>query len=276
MRRTTIRFALALSVIMSLAITAPADSAEPTGTVRLIRPTAHSLLGDEAVIQWTYTTGRWVSTTSKLVIAVSPNNWNWTILSSKVPIKSAYVWDTTGFPSGKYYVKAWLTTVVPLRAFLSPLVIDRDAPVVSIAEPTEGSVGGFATTNAGETIVTGRTKLVANATDALSGISTVKWYLEDDLIAEGADATYNFDQNYGKHQLIAKATDRAGNEATTEIWVTAVPGPISPLENLGVLPTEPVDETPSPDPSPSETPTPEPSPSSSPALPITIPGVPAP
>jgi hypothetical protein len=107
-----------------------------------------------------------------------------------------------------------------------------------------------------------------------TGIAKVEWFLDGAYIGNGTSRVYNFDQHLGVHTLKVVATDRVGLTAEYERDVYAVPGAIGGLQNLGLLPSDPIETpTPEPDPSPSQDPSPSPSPSQSPdgTLPIEIP-----
>lgn len=270
-RATAIRLVLAVATVLGLVVSGPAMSATGPGTIRVTSPVTRTILGDEALITWTYTYGTLLKTSSIIAISASKDGGRtWKALATWLPVRSAFVWDTTGFDSGSYTIQVWArgTNVV---SRVSNLIIDHVPPTVSIVRPAEGDVAGITTTNVTDTIVTGPTTLEATATDGLAGVADVVWMIDDEIVASGATAVYNFDQKYGRHMLTAIATDRAGNVATDTRFVTAVPGPTAALQNLGLLPSDPPSQSPAPSPSPSPG-----SPLQSvPTLPVTVPDVPA-
>jgi Bacterial Ig domain len=217
-----------------------------------------------------------VTSTSHVYVQVSSDGIHYRILGYALPIHSAYVWDTSGYNSGLYSIRVQVERTTTWSTMF-PVIIDHQAPSVTITHPAAGEAlgSGVSVPTSSAAVVSGPTTLTADASDALSGIADVVWFLDLDAsnpsasepIGDGATISYNFDQVLGSHTLTAIATDKAGNIASATRAVTAVPGAIGPLQNLGVLPSD----SGSPDPSP--TPTPTPTPSESPGA---VPNVPLP
>src|SRR5258706_8300989 len=79
-----------------------AMSATAAGGIGVVSPAKNTLLGDEAVITWAYTYGSVVTSTSHVYVQISADGVHYRILGYALPIRSAYVWDTSGYPSGLY------------------------------------------------------------------------------------------------------------------------------------------------------------------------------
>jgi hypothetical protein len=92
--------------------------------------------------------------------------------------------------------------------------VDATAPAVKITQPANNST------------ITGTVKIVAQASDAESGVSAVAFYLDGSLLATITSAPYQTTQNTrkwskGKHVLTAVATNAAGNATkSTSVSVT--------------------------------------------------------
>jgi hypothetical protein len=88
------------------------------------------------------------------------------------------------------------------------ITVDNTAPTVAITSPTSG------------TSITRTVTVTATATDKLSGVASVKFYVDGALRATDTTSPYSFSLDpktltKGTHTLTAVATDGAGNAATS-------------------------------------------------------------
>ncbi|MCA1813248.1 MAG: hypothetical protein LC624_04770, partial [Halobacteriales archaeon] len=114
--------------------------------------------------------------------------------------------------------------------------IDSTPPRISIINPRQGVVyaNDVDLPDAPEgpnTVIIGDKTVTADASDALSGVSEVEFYVDKVLRATASAAPYEFawaagEEIPGDHSLQAVAYDRAGNSASIAMTVTTVPTPL--------------------------------------------------
>lgn len=238
-----IRFAaLVIAVVGAVSTMVPAAVASP-GTITLTSPTRQQAAKGDLEVSWVWRGGTVVKSTSKVDLAVTQNGISWYTIKAQLPIRTGtFTWNTTTWPDGVYAVRAtvYKTTV---KSVISPFMVDNTAPQVRVTRPAEGEVLVENERTIFFAIVVGTATLEADARDALSGVETVRWYLDDEEIGTGTPLDYNFSTHPGRHTLKAEAVDRAGNTSTHEITMLVAPGPSA---SDAVTPPE---EVPLPDPS---------------------------
>jgi hypothetical protein len=133
-----------------------------------------------------------------------------------------FAWDTTGIASGTHTLTAVArdaagntTTSAPISVTVSNATPDTTAPTVSITSPTNGSS------------VTGTMKITAGASDAGSGIASVAFYLDGELLGTATSSPYTTTWNTrkstpGQHTLYATAKDKAGNSQQSAAIIITV------------------------------------------------------
>ena len=89
------------------------------------------------------------------------------------------------------------------------ITVDNTPPAVSIISPMSGAT------------VSGTTSITASSSDALSGVSSVAFYLDGSLLGESTSSPYsiNWDTTQtsnGSHSITARSTDGAGNATTSQ------------------------------------------------------------
>lgn len=89
------------------------------------------------------------------------------------------------------------------------IIVDNTPPAVSITFPTGGAT------------LSGTTSITASSSDALSGVSSVAFYLDGSLLGESTSSPYsiNWDTTQasnGSHSITALSTDGAGNATTSQ------------------------------------------------------------
>lgn len=104
--------------------------------------------------------------------------------------------------------------------------IDKTTPSLSIIKPEKGFlyICDKKICYVGQTIVIGWITVKANASDAVSGIVKVEFYVDNKLKSTDTTAPYEWKWNekiYCKHKLKTIAYDQAGNKNTAErdVWV---------------------------------------------------------
>lgn len=137
----------------------------------------------------------------------------------------------TADPAGRFTAQVELTpnAANALQAFttgaggqglVSPpteatVVHDAIPPLVGIVSPTEGAT------------VTGAFPVEVEVTDTLAGVARVDLFVDGSLVGMTNVAPYRFELEAGAftgglHTLMARATDRAGNQATASITILVV------------------------------------------------------
>ncbi|MHB8604061.1 MAG: beta strand repeat-containing protein [Thermoplasmatota archaeon] len=118
---------------------------------------------------------------------------------------------------------------------LAAIKIDTTPPNLAFATPLEGRtyVDDVETTPPvappHTTIVGGKT-VIANASDAMSGVDRVLFYVDGTLRASATSAPYTWswaagNETPGDHDLSMRAYDKAGNPAYVNMTVTTAPDP---------------------------------------------------
>jgi parallel beta-helix repeat protein len=130
-------------------------------------------------------------------------------------------WDTLTASDGSHTLYSVATDNNSNIASSSEITItvDNSPPAVSITSPTGGAT------------VSGTTSIAASSSDALSGVSSVAFYLDGSLLGESTSSPYsiNWDTTQtsnASHNITAVATDDAGNATTSQaISVTVYNAP---------------------------------------------------
>lgn len=285
------RIAAGLALLIGSAMTIPAIAATGSGSIKITSLVANQPLADTVDIDWVWKSGTYVKSSSKVNVQVSTNGFTWASLARGVKITAGgYAWDTSVWPDAAYAVRVTVVSTT-INSLKSPVFVDNTAPTVRITHPTAGEIIVDGENKASFAVIAGGATLEAEASDNLTGVKTITWYLDDVAIGTGSPFTYSFnDDTPGQHTIKATATDNARNEASSTVSVVAAPGPSAagapsgppevPVPNPSEAPTAPeVPTLPDPDPSllpdpsqiPDPTPTapsvPEPDPSNPPAPP---------
>lgn len=216
--------ALAVVVVGTAATMVPAAVISP-GSVKLTTPERQSSMRGDTVVTWTWKAGASVRSTSVVDFFVTQNGLAWYTIKVKTPIRAgSFSWNTNAWPDGVYAMRATVSGTT-VKSIVSPFIIDNTSPEVRIARPAEGEVLVENERTVFFAAIVGSARLEADARDALSGVQTVRWYLDDAEIGTGSPYDYNFSRHPGNHVLKAEAIDRAGNSATHSITVVVLPGP---------------------------------------------------
>lgn len=238
-------------IVLSWAV--PAIAAGRPGTITLTTPVSQSAIHKTVDVNWSWRTGTGVRSTSRVDVLISPNGFAWSVLATSLPIRSGtWSWDTTLVPNLPYALQVHVMGTT-IKSVQSPIVVDNAAPEVQITRPAQGDVVVDDQTVAQGAVVVGTSTLVAKARDDQTGIASVSWFLDAAQIATGTTASYNFSSSPGPHTLTATATDGAGNTASTQITIYALP---SSKVTEGPPPQAPGAPTPPAVPNPSQSPSP--------------------
>jgi hypothetical protein len=104
--------------------------------------------------------------------------------------------------------------------------IDRTPPVASILHPAEGTLYLFGRAIlpalGGRILILGGITVEVNATDAVSGLTRVEFFVDDTFLDNDSTSPYTWDLTrlVGRHVLMVKAYDTAGYVTTRELTVT--------------------------------------------------------
>jgi len=101
------------------------------------------------------------------------------------------------------------------------VTVDNTPPAVSITSPASGAT------------VSGTTSITASSSDAITGVSSIAFYLDGSLIGESTSSPYTIDwdttqTSNGTHNITAVATDGAGNATTSQAVAVTVSNSASP------------------------------------------------
>ncbi len=140
------------------------------------------------------------------------------------------VWNATGAAPGAHTIQAIATdgsgnsttSSIQVSIAAPPPPADTTPPTVSITSPANGAT------------VSGSVSIAASASDAGSGVTSVEFRVDGQLIATDATGPYSAVWNAtgaasGPHTIEVKAIDGSGNSTTSSIQVSiAAPPPPSP------------------------------------------------
>jgi len=107
----------------------------------------------------------------------------------------------------------------------SKAYIDNTAPTVYISSPEQYRFYFFGEEKRNlmfSTIIIGDITVAASASDNISGLERVEYYLDGQLIMTTTDQSFEWywnDADIGAHRLMIRAYDRAGNEGITQLRV---------------------------------------------------------
>lgn len=107
--------------------------------------------------------------------------------------------------------------------------VDTTPPTVTLVNPKAGEIHAASRTlqGAAVTIAAQNVLVEANATDVLSGVARVDFYVDEAIVASDASPPYQFTWAAGRapsglHRLIAESWDVAGNSARAEMPVLTI------------------------------------------------------
>lgn len=216
---------LIATVAMALAPSVSSMAARSPGTISLLDPVSQTAYSDHVPFAWTFRPGAKVKTSSKIYFQATTDQYRWRTLNSKVPINSgAYLWDTSSWPEGTYWVRSVVHATL-IASQVGPIIVDRTAPLSQITRPSEGDVIVEDVAEVYGAVVVGTTTLEADTFDGGSGVDEVAWLLDGEEIGKGTPFEYNFSMQPGQHVLTVEVTDVAGNSSTHEVQLIAGPGP---------------------------------------------------
>ena len=213
-----------VAAAVQVVIGAPAaDTVKPT--VAIASPTGGTVAG---LIPVSVNAGDNVGVTRVELYAGS------TLISTDTSPPYSFSWDTGGFANGGYSLSALaydaagnVGASAPIDVSVAnvtappppappppappPASIDSSPPVVTINNPTAGSV------------VNGFVSISARATDNV-GVSRLSLYVDDVMVSTGNGASVSYKWNArkagaGVHTITAIAIDTSGNQGTTSIQV---------------------------------------------------------
>ncbi|MBI4729401.1 MAG: hypothetical protein HY775_07860 [Acidobacteria bacterium] len=284
--------AIAIALVSSVPVLAAKRRAVPA-TFRISAPAAGAYHGIVDV-RWKWTGGSAMRSRYAAFSTVDPAGAIKIMTLAEAMWHGRYRWDTTRWADGVYDLRGIVVSTSMVHT-VPGIMVDNTAPVIAITNPKQNSTwvsiadlietGALPTSNVPATLVVGKARFIAQATDNLSGIGSVRWVLDGVEIGTGNEATYEFGPVPAEHTVVATATDRAGNETSTEMSFHSVGAKDAtkvPPDVPSPFPPEPPSATPpgSGLPVPSELPslpaTPPGLPSGTPSLPAApgVPGVP--
>lgn len=230
------KIALGGLVVAVVLVAVPAFSATRPGSVTITSLAANQPAGGIVKVEWTFRSGTEVDSLDLVNAFVTSNGLTWTKIADRLPIRQgAFDWDTSSLTDGAYAVKLKVYKE-PISTIVSPVFVDNAAPVVDIVRPAPNQL---IVDDAGPeyAVVAGVATLQAVAEDALTGVASVTWFVDDEEIVPDAGNKYDFGAAPGPHTLKAVATDYAGNSSEDVVAILALPGPSTVAG--GELPIDP-------------------------------------
>jgi len=180
-----------------------------SNTVKIIQPELFSLVSGKVIIRGTAGGDGFQSFRLQVGEGLNPQQWL-EIAGGTSPVSDGQLgeWDTTG-KNGLFAIR--LVVVHKdnrIETALSQVTVDNLPPVVTIINPQEKAA------------VSGAKPVFMQAEISdTSGISLVKWQIDDKPVGDGTQAPYIFEWNQpirGSHTLTVIATDKAGNQGTSQ------------------------------------------------------------
>ena len=111
----------------------------------------------------------------------------------------------------------------------SKFTVDNTPPSLEITKPLGGQIylldRAIFPTFGNKAIVIGKITIIANATDAISGVKKVEFYIDGTKEAEDNETPYSMKWSgwaVGSHTIKVKAYDKAGNEIEKVVDVRAL------------------------------------------------------
>lgn len=227
---------LALAIVACLAAALPAVASHTTTNSFTVTGPGAGTYRATVKITWKWTGD---STFRKEVVQLSTVQGMNVRLIATVPIWwNRYYWNTAPWTDGTYRVQGVVVGTNPImRSFTDGVRLDNTAPQPEVTRPAEGDViaaDQVVHSGAPATVVAGTVTLGADATDNLSGVSTVVLLVDDEMMdsatscadanrlsCEGT-ASHTFGLMPGEHTVAARACDLVGNCATSESVVVDV------------------------------------------------------
>jgi hypothetical protein len=126
-------------------------------------------------------------------------------------------WNTLTASDGSHTLYSLATDTDSNTASSSQIMVtvDNTPPMVSITSPASGAM------------VSGTTSITASSSDAITGVSSVAFYLDGSFLGESTSSPYTIDWDTtqagnGTHSITALATDGAGNATTSQAVAVTV------------------------------------------------------
>jgi thermitase len=199
------------------------DTTAPS--VRVISPAAEAAVAGEVAIS--------VGATDDVGVTLVDLYLDGDFVGSATRAPYEWMWDTAMDADGGHAIQAVAydeagnvgeSTVVTVT-------LDNSAPSAVILNPTDGS------------LVSGTTRVEADAADAVTGVREVRFYVDDVWHATESQAPYVWswdttESSQGWHSLVATAVDAAGNEdastVSVEVQNSSEPVPVTETFTDGV------------------------------------------
>lgn len=223
---TTLALGIAVGLSLPTAAAVRRPRREPPSTFRLTAPGSPALLRGTVPVRWNWTGGSAMRRRFVGIVAVNRASSVLGFVEIAAPLwYGRSTWDTTTWEDGVYTVRAFVVGT-SLGTTLEAVAIDNTAPEVRVTRPASGQVVVNDTVIASEsphTIAAGRVTLTAEASDALSGVASIRWYVDGEPAGEGAEVVHDFGANAAEHTVQAVATDLAGNAAEQTVHTGGTP-----------------------------------------------------
>jgi membrane peptidoglycan carboxypeptidase len=175
--------------------------------VKITAPLSFSYLGGKVMIRGTAAGENFKSYRIQVGQGLNPRTWLQIGAEQTVPVIDGVLaeWDTSK-QEGLYAIRlVVLSQDNQIDIAVAQVTLDNTAPLARISYPAPQSIVAP---------LEGRVVLQAEISDEI-GVQRVEWYLDDQLLAEQNQApyAYSWQAQPGKHRLMVKVYDLAGNLA---------------------------------------------------------------
>ena len=201
--------------------------------VEISYPSKGSILKGNVDIRWNATDNHDSRQEIKITIKYSiDDGLTWHNIVSNIVNSGSYTWNTSGFQDSKNYmieVSAKDTSGNVGSDISSKFIVDNTPPSLEITKPLGGQIylldRAIFPTFGNKAIVIGKITITANATDSISGVKKVEFYIDGVKKAEDNETPYSMKWSgwaVGSHTIKVKAYDKAGNEIEKVVDVRAL------------------------------------------------------
>ncbi len=188
------------------------QSPDPSENVNISAPAIYSFVHGKVTVRGTAAGADFGNYRMQVGAGLNPLSWYEINETQTKAIKNGRLaeWQTEEYEDGLYALRLQVIRAgQQIESYTIQVSIDNTAPAVKLIYPTAGENIKLTANNI--------TTLHAQVQDS-TGIARVEWWLDERLIGTNEQSPYSFPAKIvrGKHSLIVRAYDLAGNETSTE------------------------------------------------------------
>jgi len=202
-------------------------------TVKISTPSGGEIYTTNVTIRWNASDNYDSKDALKVTLKYSNDNGStWHIIASNIENDGTYTWNVSGLADGSHYmikISVSDTSGNTGTDMSQKFTVDHEAPSLEITKPVAAKLYIFDRAImplfGNKAVIIGRITITVTATDDVSGIDKVQFYIDGELKAELNSTPYEWQWNemaIGSHVITVKAYDNAGNKAEKEIGVRAI------------------------------------------------------